>query len=99
MMKWILVSVFEREIQARGFETHEEARREMLCQLREEYLQSVEGYDMQDRLDYEKMWDSIAENAEYNDGDIGFDGFSAYSNLDSSRNCDWKIFSTGEIWW
>lgn len=99
MMNWMLVSVFEREIHVYGFETHEKARREMMNQLREEYMRSIDGYDEYEKLDYEKLWDGIAESAEYNDGDFGFDEFSAYSNLDSSRNCDWKIVSTGEIWW
>ena len=97
MMKWILVSVFEREIVARMFDSYADARLAMMMQLREEYAKDLDAYNNVEKCYLESMWDNICKQDSYNDGNFGFDEFSAYSNLDSSCNCDWKIFATGEI--
>lgn len=45
MMKWILVSVFEREIVARMFDSYADARLAMMMQLREEYAKDLDAYN------------------------------------------------------
>lgn len=88
-MKYVLVSVFEREIEARMYEDMEDARAEMMSQLRREFLSARDMWG--DGETPEDLWQMISGRPHYNDGWFGFYPDSAYSNLDSSRSCDWKI--------
>lgn len=81
---YMLISVFEREIETEQFDTFEEARSRMMSELKEEF----DKYD----YDYDMTWDEIASETECDDcEDFGFGVGWAWSNIDDDCNCDWKI--------
>lgn len=77
-MKFILISVYEREITTRNFDTFEEAHDQMICELKEQFF----GTDCDDVPWYAE---------EYMCEDFGFSARDAWSNIDDDCNCDWKI--------
>ena len=85
-MSFILVSVFERDINAVKYHSYEEARTAMLDALKEELL---------NYWDEERHGDlaEITSHRRYDGCMFGFDESSAWSNMDENCNCDWKIYS------
>lgn len=83
-MKYMLISVFEREIFAQQFDTLEAAHKQMMSELKEEF----DKYD----YEYDMTWDEIVSKEECDDcEDFGFGTGWAWSNIDDDCNCDWKI--------
>ena len=76
--RYMLISVFEREIATEIFATHEEAYAQMMNELKEEFDEYGDG-DWNDVLNGESF-----EEFSFNDN-------WAWSNLDDDCNCDWKI--------
>lgn len=85
-MTFILISVFERDINAVKYHSYEEARTAMLQALREE----VSNY-LDEKADASLT--EIMKSKRYDGIHFGFDEFSAWSNMDENCNCDWKIYS------
>ena len=82
-MKYMVISIFEREIFAQQFDTLEDAHKQMMKELKEEF----DKYD----YEYDMTWDEIVRKKEYDDCDFGFGTDWAWSNIDDDCNCDWKI--------
>lgn len=80
--KYMLVSVYEREISTEFFQDFYFAHQKMMEELKKEY-------DKSDRDD----WVQICLSEEFDDGELGFTKTTAYSNLDDDMSCDWKIFA------
>ena len=84
MKKYMLISVFEREIATEQFDTLELAHTQMMNELKEEF----DKYD----YEYDMAWDEIINEDkcdDYEDFSFGIDW--AWSNIDDDCNCDWKI--------
>ena len=83
-MKYMLISVCEREIYARQFDTLEAAHKQMMMELKEEFDKYNYKFDM--------TWDELANEEECDDcEDFGFGTGWAWSNIDDDCLCDWKI--------
>ena len=79
--QYLLISVYEREIATELFATFQEARDQMLCELKEEFCK---GNSVDD-------WEAVAGFPEYDCDDFSFSEKTAWSNLDDDCNCDWLI--------
>ena len=79
--QYLLISVYEREIATELFATFQEARDQMLCELKEEFCK---GNSVDD-------WEAVAGLPEYDCDDFSFSEKTAWSNLDDDCNCDWLI--------
>ena len=79
--QYLLISVYEREILTEFFTTFQDARNQMLCELKEEFCK---GNGIDD-------WEAIAGLPEYDCDDFSFSERTAWSNLDDDCNCDWLI--------
>ena len=78
MNKYMLISVFEREIFTEMFTTFEAARAQMIHELQEEVSKS-----------YDDIVLTEPDMEEYDD--FGYGNDWAWSNIDDNCNCDWKI--------
>ena len=84
MKKYMLISVWEREIVTEQFDTLEAAHTQMMNELKEEF----DKYD----YEYDMTWDEIVNEEKCNDyEDFGFGIDWAWSSIDDDCNCDWKI--------
>lgn len=79
---YMLISVCEREIVTKQFDTLEEAQKQMISELKYEF----DKYD-----DYKITWDEIENEDSFECDYFGFGAGWAWSNLDDDYNCDWKI--------
>ena len=79
MKKYMLISVFEREICTEIFETLAEAHAQMMNELKEEFCKN---YDEED-------WNDVLNGESFEE--FGFSHNWAWSNLDNDCNCDWRI--------
>jgi hypothetical protein len=79
--QYLLISVYEREIATKLFATFQEARDQMLCELKKEFCKD----------NAEDDWYELAELQEYDCDDFSFSEKAAWSNLDDDCNCDWLI--------
>lgn len=77
---YMLISVYEREIETEQFNTREEAQKQMISELKYEFAK----YD-----DYKKIWDEIENEDSFECDCFGFGVGYAWSNI--GCNCDWKI--------
>lgn len=83
MKKYMLISVFEREICSKIFNNLYQAQKEMLKELNDNLKDNLEDYP--DLIPGEKI-------EVYEDGDeYAYGPTWAWSNADSDCNCDWKI--------
>lgn len=81
---YMLISVFEREIITKQFNTLEEAHERMMSELKEEF-------DKYDFSDYGITWDKIEKKDSFGINYFGFGVGFAWSNIDYECRCDWKI--------
>ena len=82
--KCLLISVFEREIVTEPFANFQEARRQMMAELKTEFCKDIS----------ETEWESIESLDSYSCDDFGFSEKTAWSNLDDDCSCDWLIVET-----
>ena len=79
--RYLLISVYERDIVTEPFTTLQAARNQMLSELKKEFCKD----------NAEDDWDELAELQEYDCDDFSFSEKAAWSNLDDDCNCDWLI--------
>ena len=82
--KFLLISVFEREIVSEPFANFQEAHRQMMTELKTEFCKDSS----------EAEWESIESLDSYSCDDFGFSEKTAWSNLDDDCSCDWLIVET-----
>lgn len=76
---YMLISVFEREINTKVFPDFVSARKQMVEELKAELSKDEDEYD-------------ISDDMMVDDNDLfGINMISAWSNIDDDCNCDWKI--------
>lgn len=84
MKKYMLISVYERNILTEQFDTLEAAHTQMMNELKKD----LDEYD----YEYDVTWDEIVNKEKCSDyEDFGFGIDWAWSNIDDNCNCDWKI--------
>lgn len=79
--KFMLITVCERDITTAVFPSFTKARKQMLSELKEEF---VKGNDPDE-------WEEYAELPVFEGNDFSFTQTMAWSNLDDDQLCDWLI--------
>lgn len=79
--RFMLITVCERDISTEVFPSFEKARKQMMDELKDEFVKS-EG---------ESGWDEYASLPRFEGNDFCFTETTAWSNLDDDNNCDWLI--------
>ena len=83
-MGYILITVCEREIATELFDLYEQAFAKMLEELGQEYSKEE---------DFKETWEEflVANPQEYECDCFGYSKYTAWSNVDDDKLCDWKI--------
>lgn len=97
--KYLLISVFEREISTTLCDTMEQATDAMMDELRKNFIEHYGLPDDSTIHSYEEYtaaveneWSAIyPAHSEYQTDDFGWTQTTAWSNLDCDNNADWKI--------
>lgn len=92
MSKYMLITVCEREISTEQFDNFEDARNQMMEELKEQFFGFGHNYDEDDE-EYQE-WLEISSNERYEDTEFyqfAFDSDSAWSNIDDDYKHDWQI--------
>ncbi len=96
-MKYMLISVCEREIETAKFDTYEDARNAMMHELYEEYYRDYYSHVASNVEEIEATWSTIVCHDVYDSIDdwgntkFAFGEMWAWSNIDPDWNYDWKI--------
>lgn len=81
-MRYMLISVCERDIYTETFSTFEDAHSRMMKELKYEFDKHFDDW----------TWNEItSENEFYESQDFEFGPMEAWSNIDCDCLCDWKI--------
>ena len=81
-MKYMLISVCERDIYTETFSTFEDAHNQMMKEFKEQF----------DKCFDDETWNEItSENEFYESQNFEFGPMKAWSNIDFDYLCDWKI--------
>lgn len=89
MEKYILISVYERDICTEVFDSFDAAVEQMKDELKEHFEDNKSALEYGDE---EITWEEFEEYPEdYDDISASFDDGWAWSNLNDDCNCDWKI--------
>lgn len=79
--KFLLISVYERDITTEPFTTLQAAHDQMLSELKNEFCKDNSEDD----------WEPFARLSSYSCDDFSFTEKTAWSNLDDDCDCDWLI--------
>ena len=91
MSKYMLISVCERNIITEQFDSFEDARKQMMKELENDFVEA--GYDeFYDEDGNELTWNDIKDLREFDGGwDFCFYEGDAWSNVWEDSKMDWKI--------
>lgn len=83
--RFLLISVCERDITTEVFPSLEEARKQMMDELKDEFSKGNKPSE----------WKKYEDLPQHECGDFCFTETTAWSNLDDDNNCDWLIIPIG----
>lgn len=84
--RFLLISVCERDIATEEFPSLEQARKQMIDELKDQFIKGNNP----------SKWEAYADLPRYECNDFCFTETTAWSNLDDDNNCDWLIIPIGQ---
>lgn len=83
--RYLLITVCERDISTEVFPSFEQARKQMMDELKDEFTKGNKPSE----------WETYEDLPRYECNDFCFTETTAWSNLDDDNNCDWLIIPIG----